>query len=153
MREFAENERLRRRDCGSTPRAAVRFGTVSALVIYASKKALALARRLDSFFGNDEHLGNINQLAALFAHELLQPPKGILFVEGSALHENSLGPLDDLAVLQGLAQIGCFAAQRLELLEAPHGQRNCRSEIGLFDRLDEISQDVIAFGACDRKRE
>src|SRR5688500_2921184 len=92
-------------------------------------------RRLDCLFRNEYHLSDVNQLAALFAGEILQTPKGVLLVQRAAFHQDSLGLLDGLAVFESLAQISRFFPQSLELLEPPHRQSNGRLQIGLLDRL------------------
>jgi hypothetical protein len=43
--------------------------------------ASALGWGLHSLFRNQDHAGDVDQLAALLAGQFLQPPEGLLFVE------------------------------------------------------------------------
>jgi len=42
-----------------------------------------------------------------------------VLVQAHALHQHSLGSLDELSILEGLAQVGCLVPECLELLEPP----------------------------------
>ncbi len=86
------------------------------------------------------------------AGEALKAAEGFVLVEAGFLHEDSLGALDDLAIFEGLAEVGGFLAQRLELLEPPDGDGDGRFEVGLLDRFDEEGQDMVALGALGSAR-
>lgn len=55
------------------------------------------------FFGQQDGLGDVDELFVFVAGEFLQPPEGGMLVQSAALHEDSFGPLDDLAILQRFA--------------------------------------------------
>src|SRR5262245_51425734 len=66
----------------------------------------------------DDRAGDLDELEVLVAGHLLQPPERTRLVQGGALHQDALGALDQLAVLQRLPQVGRLPVQRLQLGEA-----------------------------------
>ena len=106
-------------------------------------------RRLEGFLGGQDVAGDLGELLVPVARQLAQPPEGLLLVQAGLLHQQALGPLDDLAILQGLPAVGGLLAQGLELLEPLHGDRDRRLQVGLLGRLDQVGQDVVAPGALE----
>src|SRR5262249_48898535 len=70
-----------------------------------------LAAALHGFFRDQDHMGHVDELAAFFAGQFLQAPERFLFTQRAAFHQDSLGPFDDLAILEGLAQVGRLLAE------------------------------------------
>src|SRR5262249_50697507 len=75
------------------------------------------------------------------------PPPPPLLVHPHPPHHCSLGPLDHLAVLQCLPQIGRLPGQRLEVTEAHQGHADRRLQVHRLDRLAQVGHDVIGRGA------
>src|SRR5262249_17083865 len=94
-----------------------------------------------SLFRSQDHLGNMDQLAILVAGQFLHGLESAGFVAAGPLHEHSLGPFDELAVLQGLAEIAGLLLECLELLEAAHGDDNGRLQVLTLDRLYQVGPD------------
>ena len=106
--------------------------------------------RLIGFLGGQDHGRHLDQLAVALAGKPLQAAKGFVLVQARVLHEQSLGPLDELSILEGLAQIGCLLTKSLELLEPPGRDGDGRLQVGLLDRLDQERQDVVFPGVLDQ---
>src|SRR4051812_9957927 len=67
---------------------------------------------LDVFrLGRGDRAGNLHQLAVLLTRQALQMLKRLRLAQGTTLHEHALGSLNDLALFQGLPQIGGLSAQ------------------------------------------
>jgi hypothetical protein len=90
-----------------------------------------------------EHVpGDLGQLAVAAAGELPEPPERLLLGHPQPFHDGALGPLDQLAVRQRLAQRAGLLDESLEVPEAQHGQADRRLELGRAGRLDEVGHDV-----------
>lgn len=93
-----------------------------------------------------DHFRDFAHFQILLIRELLQTPKCLLLGEPGPLHEDALGLLDELAGLQRLLEVLRLLLQRLELEEPPHDETDRGLQIVLLDRLNEISQDMLAQG-------
>ena len=94
-------------------------------------------------------MGDLDQLAVLVAGEFLEPAERVVLPQVRLLHQDPLGPLDHLAVLERLLQVGGLLAEGLELLEPAHRDGDRGLQVGLLDRLDEVGQDVVRLGAAN----
>src|SRR5579883_626752 len=63
---------------------------------HPSSRRSGLGRRLDRLFGDQDHLRDLDQLAAFVHGQLLELAERPRFVQGGPLHEDPFGPLDDL---------------------------------------------------------
>src|SRR5487761_1548494 len=77
---------------------------------------------VQGFRRRDDRLRNFHELLVLVAGKFLQPAERFRLVHAKVLHQQTLGPLDQLPVGQRLPQVGGFFSQRLELLVTPHRQ-------------------------------
>src|SRR5262249_18173216 len=107
------------------------------------------ARGRERVFGGQDDARDLDEVLVAVARQLAQPPEGALFIQAGSLHEEALGPFDDLAVLQGLSLVRGLLAQGLELFEPLHGDRDRCLQIGLLRRLHQVGQDVVPLGALE----
>ncbi len=100
----------------------------------------------DRLFGGDDYVANLGQLSVLAGSRLMEAAEGVLLVNPGTLHENALGPLDHLAVLKRLAQVGGFPTECMKLREPPYGHGEGRCQVDWSDQFDQMSQGVIVGG-------
>src|SRR5262245_4287944 len=80
------------------------------------------ARFLNGLFCGQDGSSDLDQLEVLVAGQPLQAAKVVLLIQCGSLHQDALGTLDYLAILEGLPEIGGLLAQRFKLLETPQRQ-------------------------------
>src|SRR5438270_274170 len=85
----------------------------------SSSKGPATARasgsgRPERVRGGDNGLAHLDELQVPLAGQLLPAAEGLLLVQLRPPHQDPLGPLDGLAILQRLPQFGRLPAQGLE---------------------------------------
>ena len=93
-------------------------------------------------FGRQDALGNVPKLAVSVSRGFVQSTISFVFGKSHPLHQNTLGPLDDLAVFHGLTQIVGLAAQVLELFESTHDNGDSGFQVLLSNGFDQVGQNV-----------
>src|SRR5712692_7723541 len=74
---------------------------------------------------------------------------GIRLRETLPLHKDSLGPFDNLAIFQSLAERSILRREVAKLLKASPGNLQCRFQLMFLNGLHQISKHVLFHGPAD----
>ena len=69
--------------------------------------------------------------------------------EGVLVHQPALGPVDDLARLEALGEVGVLVLERDDLLEAAERHLDRGDEVALLERLHEVRERARVAGLVD----
>src|SRR4051794_39512076 len=83
----------------------------------------------------EDQLGQVGHRDPPVHGPALEAAEGLLLGPAEALHEDALGPLDDLAVDQAELEGGVLGGQLAQLAEAGPGHQQGRPELAGVDRL------------------
>src|SRR3954447_21672947 len=79
----------------------------------------------------------------------LEEPPCFLFVLPITVHQDALGPIDDLASLQALGEVAHLALEAGLLRVPPEGDLDRGDEVALLERLDDVAHRAGVAGLLD----
>src|SRR6478609_2787242 len=97
----------------------------------------------------DDRVGHLAHTEPAVHGRLLDPPERVGLGQLEPRHEDALGPVDRLAGLEPLAEVGDLALERLELGPPRRGDVDRGCEVGLGERLDDVGHDTRVTRALD----
>ena len=98
----------------------------------------------------DDAVGHLTHGQPQVHGGLLDPAEGVRLAEPEVLLEDRLGPLDRLAGLQALLEVGDLRLQGGDLGEPADRHLDRRREVGLGERLDEVRHRAGVPGPLDQ---
>src|SRR6478736_4017732 len=110
----------------------------------ATRAGLLRSRHL-----RDDRVGHLAHTEPAVHRRLLDPPERVGLGQLEPGHEDAFGPVDRLAGLEALAEVGDLPLERLELGPAGRGDVDRRCEVGLGERLDDVGHDARVPGPLD----
>jgi hypothetical protein len=109
-----------------------------------------LTTRLEGRFGENDAPGDLDQFGAMSASQVLQEVEGGRLIQLALLHNDALRTLDNLPILERLAHVVDLRPQSLHFLKPLHGHGNCRRQVVLADRLDEVGNCSAVVGSLNK---
>src|SRR5207253_4396447 len=107
--------------CGPSKTGGPFRGTVSIHFMSRASSSSGLLRGSEHLLDGEYHLREVDHLHVSAAGELLHPLEHCLLGLPGPVHDDALGPLDHLAIGEGLAQVLSFPVKGTELLIALQG--------------------------------
>ena len=97
----------------------------------------------------DDLLGDVAGLDPVVHRRLLDPVEGLVLAHAVAVHEDALGPVDQLAGLELLLERLGLVLERAHLAVASEGDLHGGDELGALERLDQVGQGAGVAGLFD----
>src|SRR3954451_8625475 len=100
----------------------------------------------------DDGLGDLFHAEAAVHRRLLDPAEGIGLAQLELRHEDALRPVDELAGLEALTEVGDLRLEGLELLPARGRDVDGGAKVVGRERLDDVGHDSRVASALDEHR-